>query len=946
MTNFDPALSYRLDAESANLTRAFAGILTNSQTGLGTSRDKSQYTQVNPVVRSLTERELSGLYRKSGVIQRAVSTYPYDANQSWVSLELGTSNLKNEDFDSYFSSERMPVTLRSAITDAGVQSRWHGDGFILIFVADGRETWEPIDFNRIGSIRSFLVVNKYEIFPIIKNARTRKNPEFYQLLMLDEKLDKDLKDEFEIKNTSYWHRDRVIRIPGVELDTEGLSVNNGYNDSIIQSMYESFCAYYPGIQASSIMVQDHRRQKYGIKNLAELADKRRKEKAGSGEKTNQNGQDFIEAIQERLVANAIAQSVAKATVFDSETETWEQDSNEYGGLDGIIDKLLESWTMNTDMSRLILYNLLGSNGLASGEAFKFARLDHGYRLNSWMERKLRSPIEYIYKLGMLAKDSPSKGKIIDGWAINIPILYKMTEEEKLTLQEQAARRDTSYIGLGVVSAKECRKQFETANFHPAIVLEPGAEAPADIQAKKEEAAAKKAEKDAALQAQSQAELTQDEVQKDNMGYREDAPRIKIPSFKIRPSGRTLNPRLVLRGAGGRFAGSVKRLGVPTKKTKFKKGILKADIPTFYKEIKAQALRTNNKDPKELIALGKKFSDRHLKTGAKTKEFQKLFTDITHYHGISQVERKALIKTINFDPKISTWRKQHITTNTERIIALTGSKGVPKHFVFTENRAFAHIEKKLINVGERYSSKELFHETGHLLEADNKDLAIAAERWRASRATGKATRLKDLGKLNYDDDEIGIPGKFIHEYVGKIYPNGYTEVYSKGLENFDSIPKLQSFYRTDPEHFHLTVGALLSDLKASPSGSVFVPGTNTSPAIAKKVAASAERVRRKVAKQPTLPATVTITKPQNATDRASQVATATSSSSPEPKTQTRKAPSSESETGHTTNQTFVEEKNFIKNFSLNPTLTATAIAGTGTLVVGSKKLTSKEKKKRS
>lgn len=520
--------SLRLDI--GTLTRGFFGILQNQKTGLGTARDKTQHSEINLEIRCLVEKELSTLYRKSGVIQRAVRTYPEDAEQVWVELNLGTSNVKQEDLEEYLSRDRYleifnqerkgadvgrrPLGLREVMFRASLEGRWHGDGFGLIFVADGRETKEPIDERNIGSIRGFKFIPRYEIQPWRRAGYAIYEPEYYELLVYDPDEKQQIKESLNTRLNNavdgrFWHHSRVIRIPGVELDREGLIRNNGFNDSIIQSMFESFCCYYPGIQSASIMVQDHRHEKYGIEGLAKLI--KDEEEIEPGKITNREGKNLVQAITDRLILNSLSRSVAKATLFDPKTETWEIDTNQYGGLPETIDKLLEAWTMNTDMSRLLLFNQLGSMGLVSGEAFRFSRQDHAYRLKSWMQRRWRSPLEQVYRLAMLAKDSPAKGKVIKGWKIEFPFSYEMTREEELQEQQLAAQRDTSYIGLGVYSAGEARKQFEGPKFNPNIVLEPGAKAPAEEEGAEEPDQEKEQLQAENQQLQQQLEITNQQL---------------------------------------------------------------------------------------------------------------------------------------------------------------------------------------------------------------------------------------------------------------------------------------------------------------------------------------------------------------------------------------------------------------------------------------------------
>ena len=120
---------------------------------------------------------------------------------------------------------------------------------------------------------------------------------------------------------------------------------------------------------------------------------------------------------------------------------------------------------------------------------------------------------------------------------------------------------------------------------------------------------------------------------------------------------------------------------------------------------------------------------------------------------------------------------------------------------------------MINVG-RAPSKEsqitvFWHEFGHHLEYSNPEYKQAATEWRNARATSdKPVKLSALDPFaGYKDDEVALPGRFIHPYVGKVYARGSTEVISMGLERFSRPSDMADFYRKDREHFLLILGML-------------------------------------------------------------------------------------------------------------------------------------------
>ena len=142
----------------------------------------------------------------------------------------------------------------------------------------------------------------------------------------------------------------------------------------------------------------------------------------------------------------------------------------------------------------------------------------------------------------------------------------------------------------------------------------------------------------------------------------------------------------------------------------------------------------------------------------------------------------------------------------------GRSNVLRDIKATESRAWADDISNSVNIGWGESSanttRDLYHEVGHLLEAQSLETVQAAWGFRIARAEGDA---KPMGG-QYDDDEIAYPGKYIDPYVGKVYKEngGPTEVLSMGIQHFSTPEDMMSLYEQDPEHFFLTIGALLND----------------------------------------------------------------------------------------------------------------------------------------
>jgi hypothetical protein len=92
-----------------------------------------------------------------------------------------------------------------------------------------------------------------------------------------------------------------------------------------------------------------------------------------------------------------------------------------------------------------------------------------------------------------------------------------------------------------------------------------------------------------------------------------------------------------------------------------------------------------------------------------------------------------------------------------------------------------------------------HEVGHLLEKQIGSGAELSSAFRSARSFNEGGSIFQIPL--HPVGEVATRDKFIHSYVGKVYPHkqNMTEVVSMGVENMSSSEKLFSFAHRDPEH---------------------------------------------------------------------------------------------------------------------------------------------------
>ena len=164
-----------------------------------------------------------------------------------------------------------------------------------------------------------------------------------------------------------------------------------------------------------------------------------------------------------------------------------------------------------------------------------------------------------------------------------------------------------------------------------------------------------------------------------------------------------------------------------------------------------------------------------------------------------------------------YKEADIRRDMAEFYRITGGK--LRHIVLDSNgkkRAHAtgigHFEDTVIYPGSRFNKTVLWHEMAHHLEVDPSAKAAANGFLLKRRESEKKYRLRDLtGNKGYGTREIAYKDDFINPYVGKVYDDEVTEVWSMGIQYLSNPKDAALMLGKDPEMAALIAGYLQSDL---------------------------------------------------------------------------------------------------------------------------------------
>ena len=418
-----------MSEESVDLGHATAGGLRvdglqNVLTGMGTSRDKSLYTNTQPII-FLAQEELEALYGM-WLPRRIVDIYAEQSTRKGFKVLFGGEGVAAEEVAGVEQVIEDLYILENFML-ASKNSRLYGGAVILLFIDDGRAADQPVDKSKIYAVESMEVLDRWQIAPVIneENLYDYSRATYYQIIS------GDLIREPTLTRV---HKDRILRFDGDWLPYRVRQRNYGWGISSLQTVCESFKHYWTGLNSSSTLLSEFDIFVHKIKGLSQML-------AAGKEKD----------VRDRLVLNDMSKSVYRGYAIDAEREELDFISRNFGGIGEILEKMRIDIIGASKIPHTLLFGEspggLGSTGRS--EERDFAKTLADYQ-QATFHRPLKKLMEYI----MLSRTGPTEGKLPDSWRVKFNDLFELNEREKADVRARVAAVDGRYIQLGVLHPQE------------------------------------------------------------------------------------------------------------------------------------------------------------------------------------------------------------------------------------------------------------------------------------------------------------------------------------------------------------------------------------------------------------------------------------------------------------------------------------------------------------
>ena len=398
--------------------------LANALTGMGSARDKSQYTYTKPII-FLNQEELEGLYGE-WLPRRIIDIYAEQATRKGFKVLFGGEGAKAEEVAGVEQVIEDLYILESLML-ASKNSRLYGGSVILMYIDDGRAADQPVDKNNIYKVEGLEVLDRYQIAPVIneENIYDYSKATYYQIIS---------GDLIRQPQLTYIHKDRILRFDGDWLPYRIRQRNYGWGMSNLQVIYDSFRHYWTGLNSAATLLTEFDIFVHKIRGLASML------------AAGKEGQ-----VRDRLVLNDMSKSIYRGYAIDAEKEELSFESRNLGGIGEILEKLRIDIIGASKIPHTLLFGEspggLGSTGRSEERDFAKTLADYQTAV---FKRPLKQLMEYI----LLSKTGPTNGRLPESWRVHFNDLYELNEREKADVRARVAAVDGRYIQLGVLHPQE------------------------------------------------------------------------------------------------------------------------------------------------------------------------------------------------------------------------------------------------------------------------------------------------------------------------------------------------------------------------------------------------------------------------------------------------------------------------------------------------------------
>jgi len=392
---------------------------SNIYTGQGLANvDKQLGTSFGNVLR-LYEQQLTDLYRGDGFAKRTIDLPAGEMVREGYIVHGDTEGGIVKYLDKIRAQQNILMGLRWA--------KLYGGSIIVMLINDGGKLDTPLNEANIKNIEQMRIYDRFRITWTTSDLYSDpENPKFGQL------------EYYTVSPTSTIgmfrvHESRILRFDGLAVNEKVRQENNGWGDSVFQSIYGQLADLTGAYHSAKNVIDDFIQIIIKIDNLQEMI------AAGN--------EDLVKT---RLNIIDMGRHIMNTIMLDTKEE-YSKEASSIAGLSDLLGKFAESYSAVSEIPLTLLMGQSpgGFNAKDEGSIRKWYD-----KISQDQEDDLRPQVERLVYLAMLCKEGPTNGRIMDDWSIEFNKLWQPTEAETVKMRKEQAETDKIYIDTSVLLPEE------------------------------------------------------------------------------------------------------------------------------------------------------------------------------------------------------------------------------------------------------------------------------------------------------------------------------------------------------------------------------------------------------------------------------------------------------------------------------------------------------------
>ena len=406
---------------------------SNIMTGIGARNSRVNRTFYDSVYCSIDQNALTDIYRSNGMGRRVVNLIVDDAMRTFIQAD---NNLLNE---------LSRVQAKQHIVEAATWGRLYGGSVLVAFIDDGKSLDKQLDYNKITRLAALRSYDRYQVSWLPEDLSKDLydgyygEPEVFMISPLEG-------DPFRV------HRSRLQIFSGARVPNRIKAMNNYWDDSVIQAVYESLRNYCGSMNASAEIIQDFIQSILSVNGLQ-----------------NMIAQGAESCIAERIKVLDLSRSVAKMILLDAENENYTKQASSVSGLSDLIDRFAENICATTDIpfSKLTGRSPAGLGSTSHNDLENWDNVVEAYRTD-----EIAPKIDWLVDI-LEAQRVWAEGKRPTNFEWEFPPLKVANELEIAEIKLKNAQVDAIYMDRGAVDPRFMfEKRYEAGSFEADPFIDP------------------------------------------------------------------------------------------------------------------------------------------------------------------------------------------------------------------------------------------------------------------------------------------------------------------------------------------------------------------------------------------------------------------------------------------------------------------------------------------